>query len=126
MMNKKIYAKTMQIFLVLIILVSAISLTKTRSTETTEPIIKNYSLPLQSWTFIHEENFTKNQVIRYIWESDLTVQGKEVTEEQYNIMLGLSLSERSLYFETIGYYNGILDSGKNNNGFQWGSFLCIF
>ncbi|TET29249.1 MAG: hypothetical protein E3J70_07500 [Candidatus Heimdallarchaeota archaeon] len=90
-----------------------------------EPINKNYSLTPQSWTFIQEVNLTANLITRYQWVSDLSVQGREVTKEQFNTMQGQNLSERSAYFETIGYYDGIQDSGKTTTEIN-GSIYFVF
>ncbi|MBK5113662.1 MAG: hypothetical protein KGD59_12385 [Candidatus Heimdallarchaeota archaeon] len=96
-----------------------------KSEDTTSPINKNYSLPLQSWTFIQEDNLTVNQITKYQWVSDLSVQGREVTKEQLNTMQGQSLSERFSYFETLGYYSGVQDSGKTTTDIN-GSIYFVF
>lgn len=84
-----------------------------------EPITKDYLLPGQSWKFIEELNFTENVLINYEWLCDLEVQGVGVTKEDFLIMLGLGLTERSVYFEQLPYFKGKADSGKlttDNNG----------
>jgi len=90
-----------------------------------EPINKTYILTSQSWTFIQEVNLSENQITKYQWVSDLSVQGREVTKEQYNTMLGQSLSERSAYFETLGYSDGIKDSDKTTIDLD-GSIYFVF
>ena len=125
MKKKRIFSQLSHIFIIILVLTSAISFVDINGEETTGPIIKNYSLPLQSWTFIHEVNLIENQVTRYLWVSDLSVQGREVTKEQFNTMQGQSLSERSAYFETIGYYDGIQDSGKTTTDIN-GSIYFVF
>jgi len=84
-----------------------------------EPITKDYQLPGQSWMFIEEINFTENVLIDYDWHCDLEVQGVGVTKEDFLIMLGLGLTERSVYFEQLPYFKGKADYGKlttDNNG----------
>ncbi|NHJ33544.1 MAG: hypothetical protein FK732_11855 [Asgard group archaeon] len=82
--------------------------------EQEEPINKNYSLSNQSWILIQEVNLSKNQITKYQWVSDSSVQGSEVTKEQFLVMQGQNSSERSAYFETIGYTEGIKDNGKTS------------
>jgi hypothetical protein len=125
-MKKRTITQIFQSVLIVLILLSIVSFTEIKSEETTGPIIKNYSLPLQSWTFIQEVNLTANQVTKYVWESDITVQGREVTVSQYNTIQGLSLSERSSYFETIGYFDGIQDSGKTITDVNGSLFFVFF
>ncbi len=93
--------------------------------EQEDPINANYSLTTQSWTFIHEVNLSANQITKYQWVSDLSVQGREVTKEQYNTMQGLSVSERSAYFETLGYSDGIQDKNKTTVDLE-GSIYFVF
>ncbi|MHA1121504.1 MAG: hypothetical protein ACTSPC_01665 [Candidatus Heimdallarchaeota archaeon] len=90
-----------------------------------ELINANYSLTNQSWTFIQEVNLAENQIMRYQWVSNLSVQGREVTKEQFNTMQGQSLSERSAYFETIGYTEGIQDNNKTTIDLE-GSIYFVF
>ena len=125
-MKKRIFTQIIQSFLIFVILCLIIPSMEIESQEAKEPISKNYFLPLQSWTFIHEENLTANQTTKYLWQADLIVQGREVTEEQYDFMQGLGLSERSTYFETIGYYNGIQDSGKTITDLNGSIFFVFF
>lgn len=89
-----------------------------------DPINKNYSLASQSWTFI-QVNLSANQITKYQWVSDLSVQGREVTKEQFNTMQGQNLSERSAYFETLGYSDGIQDNGKTTIDLE-GSIYFVF
>lgn len=125
MKKKRIFTHLIQLFTIILVLTSTISFVEINSEETTGPINKDYSLPLQSWTFIHELNLTENQVTKYLWISDLSVQGREVTKVQFYTMQGQSLSERSAYFETIGYYEGIQESGKTTTDIN-GSIYFVF
>lgn len=125
MKKKRIFTHLIQLFTIILVLTSTISFVEINSEETTGPINKDYSLPLQSWTFIHELNLTENQVTKYLWISDLSVQGREVTKVQFYTMQSQSLSERSAYFETIGYYEGIQESGKTTTDIN-GSIYFVF
>ncbi len=125
MKKKRIFTHLIQLFTIILVLTSTISFVEINSEETTGPINKDYSLPLQSWTFIHELNLTENQVTKYLWISNLSVQGREVTKVQFYTMQGQSLSERSAYFETIGYYEGIQESGKTTTDIN-GSIYFVF
>ena len=125
MKKKRIFSHLIHLFSIILVLTSMISFVDINGEETPGPINRNYSLPLQSWTFIHEVNLTENQVTKYLWVSDLSVQGREVTKEQFNTMQGQSLGERSAYFETIGYYDGIQDSGKTTTDIN-GSIYFVF
>ncbi len=125
-MNKKrIFAHIIHLFTIILVLTTTRSFVEINGDVNAEAINTNYPLPLQSWTFIHEENLTENQDTKYLWISDLSVQGREVTKEQFNTMQGQSLSERSAYFETIGYYEGIQDSGKTTTDIN-GSIYFVF
>jgi hypothetical protein len=125
MKKKKSISHIIQLFIIFLVLTSAVSFVEVKSEDTIVPINKDYLLPLQSWTFIHEDNLTENQNTKYLWVSDLTVQGLEVTEEQSNTMQAQSLSERSAYFERIGYYDGVQDSGKTTTDMN-GSIYFVF
>ncbi|NPE07600.1 MAG: hypothetical protein GNW80_04920 [Asgard group archaeon] len=125
MKKKRIFTHLIQLFTIILVLTSTISFVEINSEETTGPINKDYSLPLQSWTFIHELNLTENQVTKYLWISDLSVQGREVTKVQFYTMQSQSLSERSAYFETIGYYEGIQESSKTTTDIN-GSIYFVF
>jgi len=126
MKMKRIFSHLIQLITIILILTSMVSFVEIKGEEPTAPINKNYTLPLQSWTFIQEANLTENQVTKYQWISDLSVQGREVTKEQFNIMQGQSLSERSAYFETIGYYDGIQDSGKTTTDINGLIYFVFF
>jgi hypothetical protein len=93
--------------------------------EQEDPINNSHTLTAESWIFIQEINLSKNQITKYQWVSDLSVQGKEVTQEQYIAMQGLSDSERSAYFEDIGYTDGIQDNGKTKIDIS-GSVYFVF
>lgn len=125
MKKKRIFTHLIHLFTISLVLTSTISFDEINGEVSTEAINANYSLPLQSWTFIHEVNLTENQVTKFLWVSDLSVQGREVTKEQFNTMQGQSLSERSAYFETIGYFDGIQDSGKTTTDIN-GSIYFVF
>ncbi|MHA1220584.1 MAG: hypothetical protein ACTSQB_02510 [Candidatus Heimdallarchaeota archaeon] len=60
-----------------------------------------------------------------MWESELTVQGIEVTKEQLITMQALGLTERSEYFETLNYFEGLADTGRTNTG-EAGEIFFIF
>jgi len=60
-----------------------------------------------------------------LWESELTVQGIEVTKEQLITMQALGLTERSEYFETLNYFEGLADTGRTNTG-EAGEIFFIF
>ncbi|MGC9780601.1 MAG: hypothetical protein HZR80_15265 [Candidatus Heimdallarchaeota archaeon] len=67
------------------------------------PITRTYFIPLESWAFIKETDLIANQVIIFEWISELTIQSIEVTEHNYQLMQGMSLTERSVYYENLGY-----------------------
>jgi hypothetical protein len=125
MIKKRNISQAIQLLVMFLILTSMISIVEVKSQESIAPITKNYILPLQSWSFIHEDNLTENQVTRFLWVSDLSVQGREVTKEQYITMQGQSLSERSTFFETLGYFDGTQDSGKTTTDMN-GSIYFVF
>lgn len=125
MKKKRIFAHLIHLFTIILVLTTTRSFVEINGDVNAEAINTNYPLPLQSWTFIHEENLTENQDTKYLWISDLSVQGREVTKEQFNTMQGQSLSERFAYFETIGFYEGIQDSGKTTTDIN-GSIYFVF
>ncbi len=125
MKKKRIFTHLIHLFTIILVLTSTLSFVEINGEVGDEAINTNYSLPLQSWTFIHEVNLTENQVTRYLWVSDLSVQGREVNKVQFTAMQGQSLSERSAYFETIGYFDGTQDSGKTTTDIN-GSIYFVF
>ena len=89
-------------------------------------ITENYSLPGQTWTLIEISNLTSNQLTDYEWSSELIVQGRQVTLDQYTTFQGLGLTERSEYFETIGYTENKYDNGRtttSDSGKLWFIFF---
>ncbi|MCK5183022.1 MAG: hypothetical protein KAJ76_10960 [Candidatus Heimdallarchaeota archaeon] len=125
MKKKRISTHLIHLYTIILVLTSTLSFVEINGEVRAEAINTNYSLPLQSWTFIHEVNLTENQVTRYLWVSDISVQGREVNKVQFNTMQGQSLSERSAYFETIGYFDGTQDSGKTTTDIN-GSIYFVF
>lgn len=81
---------------------------------------KNYNIPAESWYFILEsENITASTIYTFEWTSDAIIQGTPIVESDYNLMQSMSLLERSTYFESLAYKEGITDTGKvtaNENG----------
>ncbi|HUT81552.1 MAG TPA: hypothetical protein VMZ29_10155 [Candidatus Bathyarchaeia archaeon] len=106
-------------------LFNSITIINIYAESTISPIIINYNLPGLSWTFIQESSLNKSTSIDYTWVSNSKIQGREVTATQYTTMLGLGLTERSEYFETIGYYEGTTDSGRTNTD-ESGSLYFVF
>ncbi len=89
------------------------------------PINNNHTLSAESFTFIQETNLSKNQITKYQWISNISVQGIEVTREQFLTLQGLSPSERVAYFEDLDYYEGIKDSKKTSVNSD-GSIYFVF
>ena len=89
-----------------------IFITNVNAKEIDEPVELDYLLPSEDWTFIEVIDLLANQTIKFEWLSDVRVNGKEVTYEQYQLMLGMSFSERLTYFESLGFTDGIFDSGR--------------
>ncbi|MBN1329549.1 MAG: hypothetical protein JXA54_08760 [Candidatus Heimdallarchaeota archaeon] len=100
------------LFYIMLFLFNSFSSINTLTINTITPIVKAYNLPGMSWTFILESGLNISTTTNYVWTSSLKVQGREVTANQYTTMLSLGLTERSEYFETIGYYEGTKDSGR--------------
>ncbi|NHK33001.1 MAG: hypothetical protein FK730_16760 [Asgard group archaeon] len=100
------------IYTILILYSITISTTIVNAEEIDEPIELDYLLPSEEWTFIDVTDLIANQTINFEWLSDVRVNGKEVTYEQYQLMLGMSFSERLTYFETIGFTAGKFDNGR--------------
>lgn len=83
------------------------------------PIQRNYILPAEGWYFIEEDVEAINSTIDFEWTSDVSVQGREVSEEDYNTLFNLDLLERSTYFETLTFNEGTYFIGaitSNNEG----------
>lgn len=97
-----------QLQLISIILLSTLILSSNVSSlvsanEESEPISRTHLIPLQSWAFIKETNLTPEHIVVYEWISPVIIQCLEVTEKDYIQMFELSLTERSAYFENLGY-----------------------
>ena len=107
---KLTYLRRIVFLVMMIILVN--TTTSIVSAADDEPIIEDYSLPGQSWTFIEKDNFTVNAQIKYEWRCIIEVQGVGVTKADYLLMQSMSLSERSSYFLQLNYYEGLTDAGK--------------
>jgi hypothetical protein len=81
-----------------------------------EPEEFNYLLPGQTWTFINISSLVVNQTADFQWQANQTVRGREVTKDQYETLLSMSLSERATYFESIGFTDERFDSGRTDTG----------
>ena len=76
------------------------------------PISNDYTLPAQSWWFITITSLNESTNLQFNWSSTISVQGRAVSEEDYQILDDLDLTSRSAYFEELTFTEGIYDQGK--------------
>ena len=80
--------------------------------DSAEPIESDYLVVSEDWTFIDVTDLLINQTANFEWISDIRVNGREVTHEQFQLLIGMDFSERAAYFESIGFTDGKFDSGR--------------
>ena len=91
-----------------------------------DPIQKNYVLPAEGWFFIEEDVEASNSSINYEWSSDISVQGREVSEEDYTTLFNLKNLERSSYFESLTFNEGIYFTGRITSNNESKIFFVFF
>jgi hypothetical protein len=93
--------------------------------ETIEPVEFDFILPGQDWSFLNISSLVVNKTADYNWVANQTLRGREVTETQYQTLLGMTLSERVAYFESLGFIESKFDSGRTDTGIS-GNLYFVF
>ncbi|NHJ39108.1 MAG: hypothetical protein FK731_03675 [Asgard group archaeon] len=91
-----------------------------------EPVEFDYLVISEDWTFIEVSDLLINQTIDYEWISNIKVNGREVTNDQFQLLFGMDFSERAAYFESIGFTDGIFDSGRTITDFNGKIYFVFF
>ncbi|MCF2143634.1 MAG: hypothetical protein K9W42_08040 [Candidatus Heimdallarchaeota archaeon] len=110
--------KVLLVFCVSLLLESSLGIVFSKA----EPIVLQFSIPAQSWKFVEIANLTSNQLLDFEWRTEIIVQGRQVTKEQFLTLQNADFSERAQYFESIGFFEGIHDYGRTStdvNGKLW-------
>ncbi|MFW9923749.1 MAG: hypothetical protein ACFFDW_10735 [Candidatus Thorarchaeota archaeon] len=118
--------KIQQQLMILVLITLQFTTILTVDGSQTLPLTKNYSLPGQSWFFINEGNFNNNSLIQFNWTCNISVQGREVSQEDYQKLFDYDLIARSAYFESLTYNEGIFDSGKITTSSEGDVFFVFF
>ncbi|NHJ05787.1 MAG: hypothetical protein EAX90_13255 [Candidatus Heimdallarchaeota archaeon] len=90
-----------------------------------EPIQMDYILIAQNWTFIEENVLANSTAFDFEWSSDISVQGREVSETDFTTLLAMDLTDRASYFETLTFDEGIFFTGRITSS-EIGKIFFVF
>jgi len=90
-----------------------------------ELIQRNYILTAQNWTFVEENVLANSTAFNFEWSSDISVQGRGVSEADFSTLFAMDLTERASYFESLTFDEGIFFTGRYTSS-ETGKIFFVF